>query len=198
MISEATQEAAWQSVHAIKRVRIRMRNPSAFVSSGMLKMLLCAAVCWALGMTEYALRLPGWQQERTHIDRTCFVRILHCFCLARRRTRWGCGTGWIARKHVQELRQCPFICSFRLLGTTENALGLRDWLKERGHTLVVTSDKDGDDCELEKQLPDTDILITTVRDLQWTICQVDAPGVQVSRVSCVFIHRTQRARFSIG
>jgi formate dehydrogenase len=51
----------------------------------------------------------------------------------------------------------------RLLGTTENALGLRDWLKERGHTLVVTSDKEGDDSELDKNLPDTDILITTVR-----------------------------------
>jgi hypothetical protein len=51
----------------------------------------------------------------------------------------------------------------RLLGTTENALGLRDWLEERGHTLVVTSDKEGDDSELDKNLPDTDILITTVR-----------------------------------
>lgn len=50
----------------------------------------------------------------------------------------------------------------RLLGTTENALGLRDWLEERGHTLVVTSDKEGDDSELDKNLPDTDILITTV------------------------------------
>lgn len=28
---------------------------------------------------------------------------------------------------------------------------------------MVTSDKEGDDCELEKHLPDTDILITTVR-----------------------------------
>lgn len=49
----------------------------------------------------------------------------------------------------------------RLLGTTENALGLRDWLKERGHTLVVTSDKEGENSELDKNLPDTDILITT-------------------------------------
>jgi hypothetical protein len=53
----------------------------------------------------------------------------------------------------------------RLLGTTENALGLRDWLEERGHKLVVTSDKEGDDSELDKNLPDTDILITTVRIL---------------------------------
>lgn len=52
----------------------------------------------------------------------------------------------------------------RLLGTTENALGLRDWLEERGHTLVVTSDKEGDGSELDKNLPDTDILITTVQN----------------------------------
>lgn len=50
-----------------------------------------------------------------------------------------------------------------MLGTMEKALGLREWLEERGHTLIATSDKDGSDCELERHLPDTDVLITTVR-----------------------------------
>lgn len=31
----------------------------------------------------------------------------------------------------------------RLLGTVENSLGIADWLKERGHEFVVTSDKEG-------------------------------------------------------
>ncbi|KAF8603542.1 NAD-dependent formate dehydrogenase [Ceratobasidium sp. AG-I] len=49
----------------------------------------------------------------------------------------------------------------RLLGTTENKLGIADWLKERGHELIVTSDKEGPDSVFQKELPDTDILITT-------------------------------------
>lgn len=49
----------------------------------------------------------------------------------------------------------------RLLGTTENALGIREWLEERGHTLTTTDDKEGPDSELDRLLPDTDILITT-------------------------------------
>ncbi|ODV87363.1 hypothetical protein CANARDRAFT_26765 [[Candida] arabinofermentans NRRL YB-2248] len=49
----------------------------------------------------------------------------------------------------------------RLYGCTENALGIKDWLESAGHTLVVTSDKDGEDSELEKEIPDADIIITT-------------------------------------
>ncbi|CDK25180.1 unnamed protein product [Kuraishia capsulata CBS 1993] len=49
----------------------------------------------------------------------------------------------------------------RLYGATENELGIRKWLEEQGHTLVTTSDKEGEDSELERQLPDADIIITT-------------------------------------
>lgn len=49
----------------------------------------------------------------------------------------------------------------RLLGCKEHALGLRPWLESRGHTLVATDDKDGPDCELERHLPDADVIITT-------------------------------------
>ena len=45
-----------------------------------------------------------------------------------------------------------------LLGSAENALGLREFLKQKGHELVVLTDKDS---ELEKHLPNTDILVTT-------------------------------------
>ncbi|KAK9805010.1 hypothetical protein WJX73_000905 [Symbiochloris irregularis] len=49
----------------------------------------------------------------------------------------------------------------RLLGCLENELGLREFLESRGHTYVVTDDKEGPNSEFEKQLPDTDIVITT-------------------------------------
>jgi len=49
----------------------------------------------------------------------------------------------------------------KLLGTVENKLGIADWLKERGHTLVVSSDKEGPDSVFEKEIKDAEILITT-------------------------------------
>jgi len=47
-----------------------------------------------------------------------------------------------------------------LLGCVSGELGLRKFLEDRGHTLVVTSDKDGPGCELEQHLPDTDIVMS--------------------------------------
>lgn len=49
----------------------------------------------------------------------------------------------------------------RLLGTTENVLGLRDWAKENGHELIVTSDKEGEGSEFQKHVKDAEVLITT-------------------------------------
>jgi len=48
-----------------------------------------------------------------------------------------------------------------LLGTVENKLGIAEWLKERGHELIVTSDKEGSDSVFRKELPDATVLITT-------------------------------------
>jgi formate dehydrogenase len=50
--------------------------------------------------------------------------------------------------------------SGQLLGSVSGELGLRKYLEKNGHTLVVTSDKDGPDCELEKHLHDADIVIS--------------------------------------
>jgi formate dehydrogenase len=47
-----------------------------------------------------------------------------------------------------------------LLGSVSGALGLRRFLEEQGHTLVVTSDKDGPDSVFEQELPDADIVIS--------------------------------------
>ncbi|KAG5514404.1 hypothetical protein RHGRI_035728 [Rhododendron griersonianum] len=43
----------------------------------------------------------------------------------------------------------------------ERGLGLRDWLESQGHQYIVTDDKEGPDCELEKHIPDLHVLITT-------------------------------------
>ena len=47
-----------------------------------------------------------------------------------------------------------------LLGSVSGALGLRTFLEERGHELVVTSDKDGPDSVFEEKLPDAEIVIS--------------------------------------
>lgn len=48
-----------------------------------------------------------------------------------------------------------------LLGTTENELGIRPWLEEQGHTLVTTSDKEGENSKFDQELVDAEIIITT-------------------------------------
>ncbi|MDF9391828.1 MULTISPECIES: NAD-dependent formate dehydrogenase [Methylococcus] len=47
-----------------------------------------------------------------------------------------------------------------LLGSVSGELGLRKFLEARGHTLIVTSDKDGEGCELDRHLHDADIVIS--------------------------------------
>lgn len=47
-----------------------------------------------------------------------------------------------------------------LLGSVSGALGLRRFLEERGHTLVVTSDKEGPKSRFEQELPDSDVVIS--------------------------------------
>jgi formate dehydrogenase len=47
-----------------------------------------------------------------------------------------------------------------LLGSVSGALGLRTFLEERGHRLIVTSDKDGPDSEFERMLPEADVVIS--------------------------------------
>ncbi|XP_009790143.1 formate dehydrogenase, mitochondrial [Nicotiana tabacum] len=47
------------------------------------------------------------------------------------------------------------------VGCAENALGIREWLESKGHQYIVTPDKEGPDCELEKHIPDLHVLITT-------------------------------------
>jgi formate dehydrogenase len=47
-----------------------------------------------------------------------------------------------------------------LLGSVSGELGLRKFLEDAGHELVVTSDKDGPDSVFERELPDADVVIS--------------------------------------
>ena len=47
-----------------------------------------------------------------------------------------------------------------LLGCVSGELGLRKFLEDGGHTLVVTSDKDGEGCKADQELVDADIVIS--------------------------------------
>jgi formate dehydrogenase len=47
-----------------------------------------------------------------------------------------------------------------LLGSVSGELGLRKYLERQGHTLIVTSDKEGANSVFHKELPDADIVIS--------------------------------------
>src|SRR5580698_9871433 len=47
-----------------------------------------------------------------------------------------------------------------LLGSVSGELGLRKYLTDLGHTLVVTSDKEGSDSLFDRELPDADVVIS--------------------------------------
>jgi formate dehydrogenase len=47
-----------------------------------------------------------------------------------------------------------------LLGSVSGELGLRRFLEERGHELVVTADKDGPDSQFERELVDAEVVIS--------------------------------------
>lgn len=47
-----------------------------------------------------------------------------------------------------------------LLGSVSGELGLRKYLEDAGHTLVVTSDKEGPESVFERELPDADVVIS--------------------------------------
>ena len=48
----------------------------------------------------------------------------------------------------------------QLLGSVSGELGLRKFLEDQGHTLVVTPDKDGPNSQFERELPDADVVIS--------------------------------------
>lgn len=49
----------------------------------------------------------------------------------------------------------------RLLGCIENELGIRDFVESNGYELVTTDDKEGPNSVFEKELADSEVVITT-------------------------------------
>jgi formate dehydrogenase len=48
----------------------------------------------------------------------------------------------------------------KLLGCVSGELGLRQFVEGRGHNLIVTSDKEGPDSVLDRELPEAEIVIS--------------------------------------
>jgi formate dehydrogenase len=73
------------------------------------------------------------------------------------------GVPHIERYHDGQSTPTPQGLGFtpgELVGCTSGALGLREFLAERGHELTVTSDKDGPDSVFERELPNAEIVIS--------------------------------------
>jgi formate dehydrogenase len=69
----------------------------------------------------------------------------------------------IARYPDGQTLPTPRAIDFRpgeLVGSVSGALGLRTFLEAAGHTLVITSDKDGPNSVFERELPDADVVIS--------------------------------------
>jgi formate dehydrogenase len=69
----------------------------------------------------------------------------------------------IERYHDGQRTPTPEAIGFvpgELLGSVSGELGLREFLEERGHGLVVTADKDGADSVFERELPEAEVVIS--------------------------------------
>ena len=69
----------------------------------------------------------------------------------------------IERYHDGQSTPTPEALGFtpgELVGSVSGELGLREFLEERGHRLIVTSDKDGPDSVFERELPEAEVVIS--------------------------------------
>ena len=79
----------------------------------------------------------------------------------------------------------PAAVDFRsgeLLGDVTGALGLKSFLEARGHTLIVTADRDGPDSVLDRELPEADIVISQAC---WPACLTAERIARASKLKLV-------------
>jgi formate dehydrogenase len=70
---------------------------------------------------------------------------------------------WVERYPDGQTTPTPEAVDFipgELLGCVSGELGLRRFLEQRGHELIVTADKDGPDSEFERRLPEAEAVIS--------------------------------------
>ena len=87
-----------------------------------------------------------------------------------------------------------------LLGCVSGKLGLEKWAADNGHELVVTSDKDGDGCELEEHLPTADYVISQpFWPAYITRERMDsAPNLKAAITAGIGVRETLPSRFDRG
>lgn len=107
----------------------------------------------------WAFRCGGQPEKelQTHITHWRRWRSAGCL-LGKRLPRLGAAWG---KKMCSSLTRILRLQVPGLLGTTQNELGIRKWLEDQGHTLVTTSDKEGENSTFDKELVDAEIIITT-------------------------------------
>jgi len=69
-------------------------------------------------------------------------------------------TGYADGQTAPTPKSKPDYAPGAMLGCVSGELGLRKFLEDRGHELIVTSSKDGPDSELEKHLHDAEVVIS--------------------------------------
>ncbi|KAM0944263.1 putative formate dehydrogenase [Dioscorea sansibarensis] len=96
-----------------------------------------------------AMRKVAESAIRTLRSRACQSRQLH----ATPGSKKIVGVFYKAREHAEK--------NPNFVGCVERGLGIREWLESQGHKYIVTDDKEGPNCELEKHVSDMHVLITT-------------------------------------
>src|SRR5439155_237459 len=98
---------------------------------------------------------PEWRSKTTSKARACPSRTSAIRSSSAR-----------SRRSARRMRGCALNTASILTRvipariTRPGELGLRSFLEQRGHTLVVTSDKDGANSVFERELPDAEVVIS--------------------------------------
>lgn len=161
----ATSPASW-TIFSLRFIFLNRLQLSFHIKNGICKIFCPPSEqspirsCFpAFGSPSSSQSFDFWHKFLQIADCDCFSpgqsppRPLRCKSSSLRSEAY---TILILYKGFEHAKQQP-----RLLGTTENELGIRKWLEDQGHELVTTSDKEGEGSEFDKHLVDAEVIITT-------------------------------------